>query len=143
MYQVILIAFLTVSVICWNQGDFLNSIDTCLFERMKEPDEESPRVILNYISDYNEGLIDLIHKLSQKNNESDPAALSLLTKKTPRFDVSNIFKTDELSKVYKWSSTEIDELTESLKLTSQLWIDFKKASSHIEIPKTGEEETLI
>lgn len=140
MYQVILLPFFTVFVLCcWNQGDFLNSIDTCVVERMKDPSEESPRVILNYISDYNEGLLDLVHKLHKKDNESDKAALSILTKKTPRFEVLDIFKTNELSKLYKWNSEEMDELKQSLKLTNQLWVDFKKASSHVEIPKEEEE----
>lgn len=143
MYQVILLNFFTIFVICcWNEGDYLNSIDTCLVERMNEPSEESPRVILNYITDYNEGLLDLVHKLHKKVNESDKAAISLLTKKTPRFDVLNIFKTDELPKLYKWTSQEMDELKQSLKLTNQLWVDFKKASSHVEVPKEKEEDNL-
>lgn len=141
MYRLILVLFFTVAVMCcWNQGDFLNSIDTCLVERMKEPEEESPRVILNYVSDYNEGLLNLVQKLQKRDNESDKAAISLLTKKTPRFDFLDIFKTDELPNLYKWTTKEMGELEESLKLTKQLWVNFKKASSHVEIPKEEEED---
>lgn len=130
-FLLILFGLVFVKIYSWDQGEYLVYLDPSIVEVMKNPHNETPSLIIDYIKLYNNNFTDLIEKIENKTKGIDTEARILLETDGPRF--ANFPTTsEELKNTYLWDPKDIEELNKLLDETRQLWKKFKKNTKAIQ-----------